>query len=95
MTYYSKNDYKLIGYKKSNTKNKMYDAILMNKQTKRTVSVPFGSMMENYQDKTGLNLYPQLIHGDKERRRLYRARAKGLVKKGYYSPSYFSFYCLW
>jgi len=96
MTYYSKNDYKLIGYKKSNTKNKMYDGILQNKQTGRTVSIPFGDKRyENYQDKTGLNLYPQLIHNDKERRRLYRLRHKKDLKDGYYSAGMFSWNLLW
>jgi hypothetical protein len=95
MTYYSKKDYKLCGYQKSNTKNKMYDALLMNKQTGKIIKVPFGSMMENYHDKTGLNLYPHLIHGDKERRRLYRLRAKHNLKTGFYSPSWFSYYILW
>ena len=93
--YYSKKEYKLLGYRKSKTKNKMYDAILENKKTKKIYYVPFGSMMENYRDLTGLFLYPQLIHGNKERRRLYRARAKGKVKDGYYSPSWFSYHILW
>jgi len=58
--------------------------------------VPFGdNKMENYRDKTGLNLYPHLIHGDDRRRYLYRARHKHNVKAGFYSPSFFSFYVLW
>ena len=74
----------------------MYDAILKNKQTGREVKVAFGSSVhENFHDKTGLNLYPHLIHGDKKRRDNYRSRAGGKVKEGYYSPSYFSFYVLW
>ena len=94
--YYKKTDYKLLGYEKATRKRKMYNALLERKKDKKIIRVPFGdNQMENYHDLTGLNLYPHLIHGDKERRRLYRARAKGLVKKGYYSSSYFSFYCLW
>ena len=93
--YYSKKEYKLLGYEKATRKNKMYNAILENKKTKKRYYVPFGSMMENYRDKTGLNLYPHLIHNDKERRRRYRARAKGKVKDGYYSPSWFSYHILW
>ncbi len=95
MTYYSKTDYNLKGFRKSNIKGKMYDAILENKETKRLKHIPFGSMMQNYQDKTGLNMYPHLIHGDKARRKNYRARASGKVKEGYYSPSFFSYYYLW
>tara|TARA_R110001632_G_scaffold230561_1_gene368155 strand:+ start:470 stop:763 length:294 start_codon:yes stop_codon:yes gene_type:complete len=96
MVYYSDREYRIIGYEKSNTNNKMYDAILQNKNTDRFIRVPFGSNKhENYADKTGLNLYPHLIHGDKQRAINYRARAKGKLKKGYYSPSYFAFYKLW
>ncbi len=92
--YYRKTEYKLLGFEKSNRKHTMYDALLENRG--KVIRVPFGSIYyENYQDKTGLNLYPQLIHGDKERRRLYRARAKSKVRKDYYSPSYFSFRYLW
>ena len=95
MPYYSKKDYKLLGFRKSNVKGKMYYALLENKQTKRLTRVHFGSMMENYRDITGLNAYPHLIHGDKARRKAYRARHKGYLKDGYYSPSHFSFYYLW
>jgi len=96
MTYYNKKDYKLIGYEKSNTKNKMYNAILQNKETKKIIKIPFGDKRyENYRDLTGLNLYPQLIHNDKERRRLYRLRHKKDLKKDYYSPGWFSYYILW
>ena len=94
--YYSKSEYKLVKYQKSTRKGKMYDAILKNKETGRQVKVAFGdSTMENYWDKTGLNSYPHLIHGDKKRRDNYRSRARGRVKEGYYSPSYFSYYVLW
>ena len=88
-------NYKLMGFKKSETKNKMYDAILLDNYG-TFVRVPFGDKrFENYQDKTKLNLHPHLIHGDKERRKRYQSRHKVFLKKGYYSPSYFSFYYLW
>ena len=35
-------EYKLIGFDKSKRKNKKYDAILLNKQTKKTIRIPFG-----------------------------------------------------
>ena len=96
MTYYSKKLYSLSGFEKSTVKDKMYNAILKNKKTKRNVKVPFGhNKYENYKDSTGLNLYPNLIHGNKERRKAYHARHKGFIKEGYYSPGYFSLKYLW
>jgi hypothetical protein len=95
MVYYLIKEHTLEGFEKSNTKNKMYDAILRNSNG-RKFRVPFGdSTMENFQDKTRLNLYPQLIHGDEKRRKSFRARASGFVKNGYYSPGYFSLNYLW
>ena len=96
MVYYKKTDYKLLGYRKSKTKHKKYDAILENKTTKTIHTVPFGDKKySNYRDLTGLNLYPNLLHGDKKRRILYRARHKKDLKEGYYSPGYFSYFILW
>lgn len=96
MVYYKKTEYKLLGYEKATRKRKMYNALLERKTDKKIISVPFGdNQMENYQDKTGLDLYPQLIHGDKERRKRFRIRSKGYVKEGYYSPGFFSYYVLW
>lgn len=96
MTYYKKTDYKLLGYQKSKTQNKMYDALLEDKKTKRIIKVPFGDKRyENYRDMTGLNLYPNLIHNDKNRRRLYRIRHQKDIKTGYYSPGWFSYFILW
>lgn len=102
MPYYSKKEYKLKGFEKSKRKNTMYNALLEPRKSsglskdKKIIKIPFGhSKMQNYHDKTGLNAYPHLIHGDKERRRLFRARHKGYLRKGYYSPSFFSYYYLW
>ena len=96
MPYYSMKEFNLEGFEKSKTKHKMYDAIIQNKKTKKNVRVPFGDKRyQNYQDLTGLNLYPKLIHGDKERRSKYWARHKGFIKKGFYSPGYFSLHVLW
>ena len=94
--YYSNKVYKLQNFRKSKTKKKKYDAILLNKETGRTVAVPFGdTRYENYHDKTGLNLYPHLLHGDKVRRRAYRARHAKDLRKGFFSPGYFSYCFLW
>lgn len=96
MVYYSKKEYKLLGFEKSTRKNKKYNAILQNKKTGRQTRVPFGDIRyKSYHDITGLNLYPHLIHGDKKRRKSYMARHKGFLKKGYWSPSWFSYYKLW
>ena len=96
MVYYSRKTYKLIGYEKSKRKDKMYNAILLNRKTKNKVIVPFGHPdYQNYRDLTGLNSYPKLIHNDPERRKRFRARHKGYLKKGHFSPSYFSYYILW
>ena len=94
MTYYSKKEYKLLGYEKATRKGKKYNAILENKKTKKLKHIPFGAIgYENYHDLTGLNLYP--THNDPKRRKLYRARHKKDLKQGYYSPGYFSYFILW
>ena len=96
MVYYKSLEYELVGYEKSNYKGKMYNAIIKNKKSNKIVKVPFGSSeYENYQDKTGLNLYPHLIHGNTKRRRLYRSRHIKNIKNGYYSAGYFSMKILW
>lgn len=96
MTYYSKKDYKFLGFRKSNKKDKMYYALLENKKNLKLVRVHFGhNKYQNFRDITGLNEYPQLIHKDTERRKRFRARHKGYLKDGYYSPSFFSYYYLW
>lgn len=94
--YYSKRTHKLIDYERSHRKGKMYNAILKRVKDGKTVRVPFGSAdYQNFKDGTGLNLYPHLVHGDAKRRRLYRSRHKKDIKKGYYSPGWFSYYVLW
>ena len=96
MSYFSMKEWGLAGFKKSKVKDKMYAAIIYNKQTKRRRTLNFGSVhYQNFRDVTGLNLYPHLIHGDKKRRDLFHARHKGFIKEGYYSPSFFSYYFLW
>lgn len=96
MTYYLKRDYKLLGFRKSPNLNKMYYALLENKQNKKLVRVHFGhDKYKNYRDITGLNAYPTLIHGDSDRRRRYRARAVGKIRPDSYSASHFSYHFLW
>jgi hypothetical protein len=94
MGYYKKTDYKLLGYRKSNTKNKKYDAVIKRTGSDKEVLIPFGDIRyENYHDLTGLNLYK--LHGDKKRRTLYKQRHKKDLLTGYFSPGYFSYFILW
>lgn len=88
-------NYQFIRYEKSNTKNAMYDAIHKHKSTGKLKRVPFGDKnYQNYRDLTGLNLYPHLIHKDKNRRKKYRARhAKNAKYK--YSSAWYSYNKLW
>ena len=96
MTYYKIKDHKFIRFEKSTNKNKMYNALIENIKTGKIIKIPFGSnQYENYRDITGLNLYPHLIHNDPKRRKAYKARHRVYLKKGYCSPSYYSWFFLW
>ena len=94
--YYSKKDYKLIGFRKSDRQNKKYYALLEHRINKNLVKVHFGdNRYQHYRDITGLNDYIYLNHNNDERRRLYRIRHKKDIRDGYYSPGYFSYFYLW
>lgn len=101
MPYYSKQDYAFKKFEKSKRKGKKYNAVLLNKKTKREVRVPFGGIYpdgkpyEQYEDSTGLGLYTNYNHRDEKRRENYRKRHKGFLKDGFYSASYFSYFYLW
>ena len=89
------NHYKFIKFQRSNTKNKKYDAIILNKKTKRYKTIPFGDKRyKHYKDTTGLGLYSNLNHLDKNRRKNYRSR-HNKTKDNKYSSSYFSYNYLW
>ncbi len=89
------NDYKLIEFQRSNTKNKKYDAILKNKNTGRFRRIPFGDKRyQQYKDTTGMALYSHLNHLDPKRRALYLKRHKG-EEDNLYSSGYFSHFYLW
>ena len=89
------NNYIHIGFEKSKSKNKKYDALLKNRENSRIKRVPFGAIGYNqYHDSTGLGLYKSLDTFDKEKRRLYRIRHKG-EDKNKYSSGYFSWRFLW
>lgn len=64
-------------FAKSTRKGKKYSVI-----TPSGKKIHFGaSNMEQYKDSTGLGLYSHLDHNDKERRKRYLARAKGIKDK--------------
>lgn len=88
------NEYTHIGFAKSSTKNKKYDAILKHKETGRIKKVSFGhSGYAQYKDTTGLNLYSHMNHLDKKRKALYYKR-HGL-EAPLFSSKYFSHKYLW
>jgi hypothetical protein len=94
--YLKKSMWTLLGYEKSTRKGKMYAAVLQNKTTRKIKRIHFGSsVIGNYSDKTGLNLYPHLIHSDKKRRKAFRSRFAHLIKPGYWSAAWFAYYILW
>jgi len=85
-------------FKKSTRKGKKYMV-----KSKSGKWIHFGSSeMQHFKDSTGLGLYTHLNHNDKERRKRYLARAKGIKnKKGELtwnnpeSANYFSVKFLW
>lgn len=84
---------------KSSAKNKKYSVYVL-KDGKRKL-IHFGDRsMQHYKDKIGE--YKHLDHGDKDRRKRYLARAKGIKNKAGQltwkdktSPNYFSIKFLW
>ena len=97
MVKYEKALYKFMGFKKGSYPRK-YNALLENKETGRKVKVSFGDRRyEQYRDSTGLGIYSDKDHLDKNRRRQYRARHSQEKKtfRNYWSPGYFSWYFMW
>lgn len=84
-------------FEKSNRKNKKYKVYYNGEW------IHFGhAFSEQFRDSTGLGLYSHLNHYDKERRRLYRARASKIVDKNgrltYKNPmsaNYWAYNFLW
>lgn len=91
----SPDDYKLVKFRRSQTKGKKYDALLVNKKTGREKTVPFGAIgYEQYKDTTGLGLYSKQDHKDPKRRELYRKRHRG-EDGNKFSSGYLSLKYLW
>jgi len=97
MPVFPPDEYSFVKFEKSKRVNKKYSAILQNKKTGRTKTLPFGSSLhENYKDETGLNMYPEKMHGDIKRLELYRKRHAGEGDESRkYSPGWFSWHFLW
>ena len=84
-------------FKKSTRKNYKYMVKVSDKW------IHFGNKnFQQFKDSTGLGLYTHLNHGDKERRKRYLARAKGikdkqgnLTWKNKESSNYYSIRFLW
>jgi hypothetical protein len=99
--YYKKSEYKFIQFQKSDRAGKKYTAVLQAKPAGKIVYIHFGAIKpdgtpyEQYKDSTGLKFYSKYDHGDKQRQKKYKARQKGVIKTGYYSPSFFSMRYLW
>lgn len=86
------NNYKLIGFRKSNNKNKKYDAIILNKNTNKQNIISFGSIgYQHFKDRLGA--YKHLNHNDSTRRERYYKRHK--VDYGFPSADYWSKVILW
>ena len=71
------------------------------KKKKKYIYIHFGAIKsdgtpdEQYKDTTGLKLFSNYDHKDKKRKDKYINRHQHYIKKGYYSPSYFSMRYLW
>lgn len=88
-------EYRLLKFTRSQTRGKKYDAVLLNKRTRREKRVPFGAIgYEQYLDSTGQGLFSGSNHGDPKRRKNYRTRHAGENKRKF-SSGYFSWKYLW
>ena len=86
--------YKFIKFERSTVKNKKYNAVLENKETKQSKKVPFGDKRyEQYEDKA-LGLYKSKDHKDAKRRKAYRQRHRG-EELNKFSSGYFAYKYLW
>lgn len=83
----------LLRFRKSRTKNKKYDAIVVTKSGRQR-TIPFGdSRYQQFADNTGLGLYTHLNHRDPDRRANYRRRHRSPGHQ--FSASWFSWHYLW
>jgi len=97
MPVFPEKKYEFVKFIKANKRDKMYVAILRNKKSGRIKQIPFGSSKhENYGDRTGLNAWPKLVHGDIKRLERYRKRHEGEGDDDEkYSAGWFAYHFLW
>ena len=92
---YSKKIYFFVKFERSKKPTKKYDALIKHNLTKKIVRISFGARgYEQFYD-SALGLYKIFDHGEKKRKKKYRARHKGYLRPGYYTPAYFSWEFLW
>ena len=88
-------DYIFVRNEKSRTKNKKYDGIIRNKNTKKEKRVPYGDIRyQHYRDTTKLKLYSHLDHNDPKRRKNYKNRHEK-TRHNKFSSSWFAYKYLW
>lgn len=96
MTFLPFNENVLIGFTKSNRKNKKYMATVRNIYTGEINTMHFGDLRyQQFKDTTGLGLYSHLNHLDKKRQYSYIKRHVGNILPYHFSPGYFSLRYLW
>ena len=98
MVYLKMKLFKVNNIYKSPIKHKKYRVSLVHKRNGTVRTMDFGGdpkRYEHFKDKTPIKLYSHLDHNDKVRRRSYKKRHQIHIKKGYYSPSFFSMKYLW
>jgi hypothetical protein len=90
-------EFKLLRFEKSKNPDKKYDAIVLNKKSGRERRIGFGARgYENYADRSGLGLYKNVSHGDKERRDRYRQRHPGEGDNSNFpNPGFWAYHVLW
>ena len=89
-------EYELQGFERATAKNKKYTAVLRHKKSGATRGMSFGDKRyEQYKDSTGVGVYSHMDHNDSHRRALYRQRHQNDMRRGHFSPGYFSLVYLW
>ena len=91
----SSKEWRLVGFRRSDKKDKKIVAVLESKETGKKKSVHFGQRgSSTYQNKTGVEV--DSTHSDKKRRDAYRARHKGEGDtSNKYKAGWFSWHFLW
>jgi|DEB19_MinimDraft_3_1074340.scaffolds.fasta_scaffold53280_2 hypothetical protein len=87
-------NYKFLRFEKSRSNGKKYDAILLNKTTKKEKRISFGAIgYDQYKDKA-LGIYSKHDHLDRARRARYRIRHRG-EDQFKFSSGWFAWKYLW